>query len=600
MLFCVGEFFGKTNCKEALQPYIDGFKKVPIPTYFILGDEAGNTELIDGLPLGGSFWVPNLHYLGREGIKEVGENVKVAFLSGVFKKVEYNAPDSSERQSKYSSSFIKAEVDSLLQLYQDEHKGGVDILLTSNWPQGFPTDKSPTGVVGCPIIKQLCSSISTRYHFAGEHGKYFQMKPYKDQTVGCTRFFALGRHGEDKSQKSLYAFNYTPVVALESTQLEPPADATNHPYKTASVPVHTGTASTPSSLPPTSAAQSQVRQRSATDSLFDDAKTPSEREEPLLKKAKLAELDASRFDGNYGFGSTSASASYNRWGLNERTIQSGRVPPPSYVCKICQTRGHFIQDCPQKKERNPGRSYEGKESAHGGKPLLANPNFNRNAECWFCLGATGVKTHMVVSISSEAYLALAKGPLTPDHMLLLPMDHINSFLELPAATKVRFEEYKAALRKCFAAQGKTAIFYERHMPTRGTNHMHLQVLPIPNQLASTAKDRFVSEAQAAGVDFEEMPSSASLESQVGGGHFLYVEFSATDRILHRVSPTARIRGLFAVQRNIFANIIGQPHKADWKQCDVSEAEETAMVAQLKSGFKPFFKEADSDSDSDSD
>ena len=47
------------------------------------------------------------------------------------------------------------------------------------------------------------------------------------------------------------------------------------------------------------------------------------------------------------------------------------------------------------------------------------------------LSGAEVEKHLIVSIGDHSYLALPKGGLTPDHVLVLPIAHHPSLLELP-------------------------------------------------------------------------------------------------------------------------------------------------------------------------
>lgn len=49
--------------------------------------------------------------------------------------------------------------------------------------------------------------------------------------------------------------------------------------------------------------------------------------------------------------------------------------------------------------------------------------------CWFCLGSEKVEKHLVISIGSYSYLALAKGGLNKYHCLVLPISHQGSSLD---------------------------------------------------------------------------------------------------------------------------------------------------------------------------
>lgn len=46
--------------------------------------------------------------------------------------------------------------------------------------------------------------------------------------------------------------------------------------------------------------------------------------------------------------------------------------------------------------------------------------------CWFCLSSPQVDVNLVASVGEECYLALDKGPITPHHVLLVPIEHYPS------------------------------------------------------------------------------------------------------------------------------------------------------------------------------
>lgn len=50
--------------------------------------------------------------------------------------------------------------------------------------------------------------------------------------------------------------------------------------------------------------------------------------------------------------------------------------------------------------------------------------------CWFCLASPEVEKHLVVSVGTYAYLALAKGGLVSEHLLILPITHFQSTPDL--------------------------------------------------------------------------------------------------------------------------------------------------------------------------
>ena len=53
-----------------------------------------------------------------------------------------------------------------------------------------------------------------------------------------------------------------------------------------------------------------------------------------------------------------------------------------------------------------------------------------------------VEKHLVVSIGDHAYLALPKGPLNEDHLLVLPIAHHRCTLEIPEEVSEEIEKFK--------------------------------------------------------------------------------------------------------------------------------------------------------------
>jgi len=103
--------------------------------------------------------------------------------------------------------------------------------------------------------------------------------------------------------------------------------------------------------------------------------------------------------------------------------------------------------------------------------------------CWFCtiiyfffrkdgvidkflfitgLSNSEVEKHLVVSVGNHSYLALPKGGLTPNHVLILPISHFQSSLDSPEEVLKEMERFKEALRKCFRKQSKSIVFFERN------------------------------------------------------------------------------------------------------------------------------------------
>merc|ERR1711871_1586918 len=66
----------------------------------------------------------------------------------------------------------------------------------------------------------------------------------------------------------------------------------------------------------------------------------------------FAALPASSMSSVQAASNAQAAASQSRGNVIQHIER--RLPPPGYVCKICNTPGHFITDCPHKNPPPPG------------------------------------------------------------------------------------------------------------------------------------------------------------------------------------------------------------------------------------------------------
>ncbi|XP_019880026.1 CWF19-like protein 1 [Aethina tumida] len=210
MLLCVGNFFGINNTE--FSAYKTGRKKVPIPTY-ILGPN--KDEHIQYYPKGEiEFEIcENLYYLGKRGIYTGNQGLKIAYLSGIYGntlgKTSYTAKDASD-------------------LYDICLKGnpvfrGVDILLTSQWPNGIADNlDKPQIFFGCDIPAYLCMKLKPRYMFSGLEGWHYERPPFRCPVLGdqdltmesVTRFIGLSRVGNEKKEKWVFAIGLTPISKM--------------------------------------------------------------------------------------------------------------------------------------------------------------------------------------------------------------------------------------------------------------------------------------------------------------------------------------------------------------------------------------------------
>lgn len=116
----------------------------------------------------------------------------------------------------------------------------------------------------------------------------------------------------------------------------------------------------------------------------------------------------------------------------------------------------------------------------------SKPVFDQ-AKCWFCLASPEVEKHLVISVGDEVYLALAKGGLVDEHLLILPVEHHQSLLNLPESVLNEITRFKQALVKYYNESDKVPVFFERNFKT---SHLQIQVVPVPRQAMKELADIF--------------------------------------------------------------------------------------------------------------
>ncbi|XP_064073797.1 CWF19-like protein 1 isoform X2 [Vanessa tameamea] len=237
----------------------------------------------------------------------------------------------------------------------------------------------------------------------------------------------------------------------------------------------------------------------------------------------------------------------------------------------------------------------GKRKRKGGdNPERKRKEFDPDT-CWFCLSSPTVEKHLVISVGSHCYLALPKGPLTPLHVLILPIAHHQSVTKAPDEVVDEIDKFKETLKKFYASMDKLVVFFERNYRT---SHMQIQCVPVPPACSDQLLEVFQDEAGLHSVSLEVLPPYTRV-SQVAlaGAPYFHAELPTADQLY------VRTRQHFPLQfgRDVLSSppILNCEDKADWRQCLLSREEEDSLVAVFREKFKPFDFTADtSDSDSD--
>uniref|UniRef100_A0A8C9SVD3 CWF19-like protein 1 n=1 Tax=Scleropages formosus TaxID=113540 RepID=A0A8C9SVD3_SCLFO len=213
------------------------------------------------------------------------------------------------------------------------------------------------------------------------------------------------------------------------------------------------------------------------------------------------------------------------------------------------------------------------------------PSAQPTGPCWFCLASPEVEKHLVVSIGTHCYVALAKGGLTVDHVLVLPVGHYQSVVDLGTEVVAEMERYKGAVKEFYRSRGCRCVIFERNYRSQ---HLQLQVVPVPLDKCTTEdiKEAFVVQAQEQQIELLEIPEHTDLKqiAQPGTPYF-YVELDTGEKLFHRIKKN------FPLQfgREVLASeaVLNTPTRADWRECKSTREEEEAQALSFRQAFSPF-------------
>ncbi|CAI5636579.1 unnamed protein product [Oreochromis niloticus] len=242
------------------------------------------------------------------------------------------------------------------------------------------------------------------------------------------------------------------------------------------------------------------------------------------------------------------------------------------------SRGH------SRKRHSDGDRRGRDEQHHQGQPKQPRRHPQPSGPCWFCLASPQVEKHLVISIGTHCYLALAKGGLTPRHVLILPIGHYQSVVDLSSEVVEEMEKYKSALRKFYKSKGERCVLFERNYRSQ---HLQLQVVPVPLNRCATEdiKEAFMVQAQEQQMEME-IPEHTDLKQIAPPGTpYFYVELDSGEKLFYRIQKH------FPLQfgREVLASeaVLNIPTRADWKECKQSKEEEEEGSKQLRDDFQPY-------------
>lgn len=240
-------------------------------------------------------------------------------------------------------------------------------------------------------------------------------------------------------------------------------------------------------------------------------------------------------------------------------------------------------------------------------------------DCWFCLASPTCEKHLIVSVFDKCYITMPKGPVSKNHVLIVPVNHsanedennrskIGAFLDPSPGVIADLEKAKEKLRTYARDELNMDLFvFERAFPTRGGYHAHINCIPIEKGLGSkviaTMLNLASSRNHGNGFELRELQNpdfsvtnilkNADEENLLG---YFYAEVSLTEGNLKRYLYMALDQGhvkdsrkqvSLQFGREVLATVLGNEDIADWKRCVMSKELEEEYTQAFRSSFSKY-------------
>lgn len=472
------------------------------------------------------------------GVAKTPEGLRFAYISGT-----ENAGD--EIQFKIED-LKHVEEQFMISSERDEDEGILDVLFTWSWPQ--ETKSSGIRVPESQRLGPLIWNLKPRYIFAPSHDsvQHFERAPYENvdtktgEFLHPSRFIALASANDasdgNVKKKWIYALNLVPGKFVTPLSLaKRPEDCTSNPF----LPI--SSKSGPRNDGPSSTAPNYFFQVSEVGS-----KRKFESENPSQWKKPPAGYICKKCHSSDHF--------YRDCIYKDSNLDS----KSTYVCHICHEPGHHIRNCPKRDEQHDKHS----------KAKTVAPE-----TCWFCLSNPAARKYLIADIGDEVYLALAKGPLTPEHLILVPIEHFSSTLnDFDGSLRNELKQFMKKVNELH--EGKRAIFFR--ISNNPSHHWHMQAISIDSVRISDFLEFLEDFSIKLGYNFKQ----AQNEVQETFFEFSYISDSGEIiKLVHQYDPSAFFPAQYG--RQVLASFLEIEGGADWKNEIYTEDDEKRFVADLK-------------------
>lgn len=283
--------------------------------------------------------------------------------------------------------------------------------------------------------------------------------------------------------------------------------------------------------------------------------------------------------------------------LNKQPIDVTENPFIDFISDNCNTESdfrvntseqsnQFFFDLSQKSEDNNSfRGNKRKRQQNNNEFRDHKQRQSELSECWFCLASPQVEKHLIISIGDHSYLAMAKGGLAEDHLLILPIEHLRSTIEIDNEEVINeLNKFKTSLIGYFDSKGESVVFFERNFKS---SHLQIQCVGIPKSKALDFKSIILELVEERGLKFNELSDDCQLKDVLNPGlPYFYIEMSDT-KLFTRINT----KQFFPIQigRELLAHplILNCNDRVDWKLCSLSKEQSITIANKIRKHFEPF-------------
>lgn len=219
----------------------------------------------------------------------------------------------------------------------------------------------------------------------------------------------------------------------------------------------------------------------------------------------------------------------------------------------------------------------GQFSLHGSRirfSVRSDQNQYTDPNCWFCRESSVFDETLVFYYGKHCYVALDKGPITPEHFQLVPLQHLTNHPTLNEPTKIEMFSVYNRLRNYFLANRKDVVSFERFLNlSHSVNHYIRQCVPVDSAAMQDLANAFEKKCLQERLNFLKM-QEAEFDQHTKGKFYYRLQFGETIYVC--VVKDRHFKIDFG--RVTLCELLGLTERINWKAC-VSESKSKHQLSR---------------------